>query len=133
MRRKWLPAVAVFAVAGGLIVWREWRRPGTAPASARVSQAAVQVVLFADLSEVDEVEGCGAIIRGVREAAGRGVVTQEVDSTAPSSLVARYRLVMAPTVLFVDGAGHELARHEGEGPDTVRSIQAGLASLAPAR
>jgi len=36
-------------------------------------------------------------------------------------------------VVFLDGAGRETGRHEGESPDTVRAIQSRLASVAPAR
>jgi len=77
MKHRWLAALLVFASAGALIVWREWHRPSAAAETPRV-------VLFADLGEADEDEGCGAIIRGVREAAARGVAVQEIDARRSS-------------------------------------------------
>lgn len=125
---KWPAAALVFAVAAGLIVWREMRKPAAA-ASPAPSQA--RLVLYADLSEVDETEGCGAIIRGVREAARLGVATEEIDARAPSDRLARYKLLVAPSVLFLDDTGHELKRYQGETPDTVREILARIRSLLP--
>jgi hypothetical protein len=41
-------------------------------------------------------------------------------------------VTVAPTVLFLDPDGRELARHEGEGPETVAAIRSGLDALAQA-
>lgn len=135
MRPKWLAAALVFAVAAGIVVWRESRRPAV-PASVPASPATgstPRVVLYADLSEVDEAEGCGAIIRGVRDARGRGVAAEEIDTRERSDAPARYRLLLAPTVLVLDGSGREQRRFEGESPETVRAIQAELRRLAATR
>jgi hypothetical protein len=118
MKRKWAGAVLVFGAATGLIIWRElWHSPAASPAP-----AGARVVLYADLGEVDETEGCGAIIRGVREAARLGGATEEIDARKPSDRLARYKLLVAPSVLFLDEAGREVKRYEGEAPDTVRAL-----------
>jgi hypothetical protein len=127
MRGRWLAAIAVFALAAGLVLWREWsrpQRPSIAPAHPRI-------VLFADLSEVDEAEGCGAIIRGVRGAAS--IMTEEIDARTASNRPAHYRLLVPPTVLFLDVVGNELTRYEGESAATVGQIQAEIDRLVGAR
>ena len=126
MSRSSGAAIAVLSLAAGVILWRESHRPPPSPP--QPAPSGVQVVLYADLSEVDEAEGCGAIIRGVRAAAKRGASTLEVDARNPSEQVARYRLMLAPTVLFLDHSGREVARFEGEGPETVRGVLARLGS-----
>lgn len=127
MKRKWVGAVLVFGSATGLIIWRElWRGPAVSPAP-----AGARVVLYADLGEVDETEGCGAIIRGVREAARLGVATEEIDARNSSDRLARYKLLVAPSVLFLDKAGREVKRYEGETPATVRAILERIQNLPP--
>ena len=117
----------VFGAATGLIIWRELgRSPAASP-----PPAGARLVLYADLSEVDEAEGCGAIIREVREAARRGVTTEEIDARKPSDRLARYKLLVAPSVIFLDEAGREVKRYEGEAPDTVRSILERIRNLLP--
>lgn len=123
---KRLAAILVIAVSLGLVLWRESRRSAWVDVAALTAQP--RVVLFADLAEVDEKEGCGAIIRGVRGAARRGTATLEIDARQPSDQLARYRLLVAPTVLLFDGAGREVARFEGEAPETVRAIALRLGS-----
>lgn len=88
-------------------------------------------MLFIDLSESTEVKGCGEIIGAVRQAARRGVPTEEVDVRDPGDRAKKYRLLVAPTVLIVDAGGHEQGRFEGESPETVRAIQAALSHLTP--
>jgi len=121
VKRKQLAAAAILALAAGIVLWRESGRPSPEPVAAKP-----EVVLFADLSEVDELGGCGSIIRAVRAAAKRGLATQEIDARDPSDLVARYRLLVAPTVVFLDGSGQETARFEGEAPEIVRAVLARL-------
>lgn len=105
----------------------------SAAGAARVVAGAARVVLFADLSEVDEAEGCGAIIRGVRDARRRGLATEEIDARNGSDAATPHRLLLAPTLIVLDGAGRELKRFEGESPQTIRAIQAELERLAAAR
>ena len=133
MRRPWLRALLIFAVAGGLIGWREWRRPRSAAPASPPSVTSPRVVLYADLSEVDEPEGCGAMIRGVREAARRDVAIEEIDARTSSSPPARYRLLVAPTVLILDASGREAKRYEGESRETVSALRAELEKLAASR
>lgn len=135
MRFRWLAPVMVFSAAAGIIVWRESRRPSIPSPAAKSSPVAgaPRVVLFADLSEVDEAEGCGAIIRVVREARRRGLAAEEIDARSGADASARYRILVAPTVVVLDAAGRELRRFEGESPQTVRAIQTELERLATAR
>ena len=124
----------VFSLAGGLIAWREWHRP-LAPSVTRLpppSAAAVRVVLFADLSEADEAGGCGAIIESVREAAKRGIATEEIDARSTPQ-AAHYRLLVAPAVLLLDTGGREVRRFEGESATTVRAIVKEMKALEPPR
>ena len=130
MTPKWPAAVFVFAAASGLIVWREARK-STPPVSP--VPVGARLVLYADLSEIDEAEGCGAIIRGVREAVRRGVATEEIDARRSSDRLARYKLLVAPSVLLLDEAGREVKRYEGESPDTVRAILERVRNLPPRR
>jgi sugar/nucleoside kinase (ribokinase family) len=132
MKLKLTGALAVLVLAGGIVAWREAHRnratePEPSPAGA------TRVVLFVDLSEVGEEEGCGAIIRAVRDARKRGVATEEVDTRDPGDRAKRYRLLVAPAVVVLDGSGRELKRLEGESSDTVRAIRAELDRLAPGR
>lgn len=128
-RANWILAGAVIAAAISVVVWREMR---PAPKEAN-EQSLPQVVMFVDLSEVNEVDGCGAIIRSVRQAASRGVRTLEVDARSPGNQAARFRLLTAPVVVFLNDRGIELARLEGESAQTIRQIQARLDAIAPAR
>lgn len=132
MKVKLVGALVVLAFAAGVVAWREAHRTRaeTSPASPR---GATRVVLFVDLSEVGEEEGCGAIIRAVREAALRGIAIEEVDARDPGDRAKRYRLLVAPAVVVLDRSGRETKRLEGESPDTVRAIRAELARLAPGR
>lgn len=123
---KLMVSIAVVALGVGIVVWRESQRP---PAPTEPSRDLPQVVLFVDLSEEDEEQGCGALIRAVRAAAARGVRTEEVDPRDAGDRAARYRLLSAPTVLTLDLAGNEVRRFEGESPETVRGVQEHLAQL----
>ncbi len=132
MKPTWIGAAFVLVLAGGVVAWREAHRTRVdvipdAPAGV------TRVVLFVDLSETGEEEGCGAIIRAVREAARRGIATEEVDTREPGDRAKRYRLLAAPAVVVLDGRGREIKRLEGESPDTVWAIRAELDGLAPGR
>lgn len=122
-------AFLVVAAAAAVVAWREVARPN-APDSTAAS-AKPRVVLFADLSEEDEEAGCGAIIRAVREAATRGVVTKEIDARAPGDGAKKYRLLVAPAIIIFDTDGREQRRFEGETPDTVKAIGAELERVFP--
>lgn len=135
MKRS-LWSVLVLSLAIGLIGWREWNRPpatAATPSPSATPAKKAQVVLFINLGEVDEAEGCGEIIRSARDAAKRGVALEEIDTRNESPAPERYRLVVAPTVLILDAAGAEVKRFEGESPKTVREIRSSLDKLSPSR
>ncbi len=81
---------------------------------------------MADLSEAEEKCACGEIIRAVRAAQHKGVTTQEFSPDSKSELLKRYRILTAPTVLFLDAKGKEIARYEGEDEKTVEAIRSQL-------
>lgn len=125
---RWTIALSVLLGAVTVIAWRETQR-GQTPTQAQTLSP--QVVMFVDLSEEDEEEGCGAIIRAVRAASARGVGTVEVDARNPEQLAERYRLLSAPSVVFFDQRGLETTRLEGESPATIKQIRERLEGLEP--
>jgi hypothetical protein len=140
--KRWVGALAVVAIAVSIVVLNP-RRPGTPSpdpsgstaqenpgASARAS---LSLLLIADLAEAGESCGCGEIIRMVRGAAGHGLAVREVAPGAEPDLEKRYRVTVAPTLLWLDSAGREVLRHEGESPAVVDSICADLGRLTAAQ
>ena len=128
-KRGLVAAAGVLALAAGIVAWREADRPYAPGTYSATSKA--QVVLFVDMSEEAEADGCGAIIRAVRAAAKRGVVTEEVDTRVPGDRAKAYRLLIAPAVVVLDGSGRELRRFEGEGRETIEEIRAALERVVP--
>ncbi len=90
-----------------------------------------QVVLVADLSEAEEKCACGEIIRAVRAAQKKGIATQELTPDSKSEVLRQYRVLTAPTVLFLDADGKDIARYEGADENTVADIKAHLDRLIP--
>ena len=133
--KRWLGVGAVVVIALGIVVFRSGqsvspaRTAKSSPSAAPATQPGPSVLLVADLGEAEESCGCGEIIRLVRHAEKHGVRIREVAPGAALELERQYRVTVAPTVLFLDGAGHEVARHEGESPAVVDSIRAGLDRL----
>ena len=125
---KWTISLAVLLGAVALIAWRETQRT---PRTSLAEDRSPRVVMFVDLSEEDEEDGCGAIIRAVRAAALRGVPTAEIDARSPGEQAKRYRLLVAPAVVFFDERGVETARLHGEAPDTIKQIRTTLEGLEP--
>ena len=141
MKRGWIAAIVVAVAAAAIIFYKETRgRPSSGPVSGvapRASSsggaervAAGSVLLVADPDEAGNACGCGQIIRLVRSAGARGVAVREVAPGSNVSLEREYRVTVAPTVLFLDSAGHVVARHEGEAPETIDAIRSGLDQLA---
>jgi len=98
-----------------------------------VAAPATNVLLVANLGEADEPCVCGKMIRSVRAAASHGVKVREVDmrNEAEEAKVARgYRILVAPTVLFLDDTGKEVSRFEGESKETFDGVQATLDGIA---
>ena len=140
--KRWLGVLAVGAIAVSIVVLNP-RRPGTPSpdpsrsaaqgspgASAHASPA---LLLIADPAEADESCGCGEIIRMVRGVAGHGMAVREVAPGAEPDLERKYRVTVSPTVLWLDNAGREVLRHEGESPAVVDSIRADLGRLTAAQ
>ena len=139
--RGWIAAIVVAVAAAAIIFYKETRnRPSAGPvssvapvasASGGAERAAVgSVVLVADPGEAGDACGCGQIIRLVRDAGARGVAVREVAPGSNVSLEREYGVTVAPTVLFLDSTGNVVARHEGEEPETIEAIRAGLDRLA---
>lgn len=126
----WAASIAVLLGALAVVAWREAQR---APVPVEAESRTPQVVMFVDLSEENEEEGCGAIIHAVRAAAARGVLTTEVDTRSSGDQARRYRLLIAPAVVFYDERGIETARLEGEAPDTIKQLRTRLERLAARR
>ena len=133
MNRNWLGAVTLAVAAAGIITYKELNRaPAVAHAdpTKQPTPAKASVLLFADLREANEACGCGEIIRLVRGAAKRGVKTQEVPPKKESGpLFEKYKVMVTPTVLFVDESGATVARFEGESKSTIDKIRAQLDKL----
>lgn len=139
MKRTWTGVVVLALLVGGVLLAKSMKsQPAPGPAAggsgtATASQAQPQVILFADPGEAEESCGCGEIFRVVRAANTRGVRTREVDPERERDVVRQYRVTVEPTVIFVDGAGREVGRREGESGDTIAAIRGELDRLAGAR
>lgn len=89
-----------------------------------------RILLVAKLSEADETgDSCAQIIHLVRAARERGIAVQELDSGSKSPLLARYHVMIIPTVLIFDRSGKEDLRLEGEGWEVVKKLRAALKQL----
>lgn len=140
--------IAIVVVAVAAIVVPKYRnRPAAAtvpattlaeaPAAASAATAAApatarsSVLLFADLREADEEKDrCGIIIRSVRATRQHGVNVTEYDSGASPDVRKQHRVVVEPTVIVLDAAGREVARHEGEDDATMQAIRDEMARLS---
>ena len=124
MIAKRIAGIIVLLAAAGLIFWRTTRTPASNPHGSVQRQAARRptLVLFADLSEADEIPGCGEIIKAVRDAATRGIPIRELDANHDAKKASEYKLLVAPSVLILDTAGKEIGRFEGESRDTITSL-----------
>lgn len=105
-----------------------------APVTAgRATVTATNVLLFANLREADEACVCGDVIRAVRAAAARGVKTREVDTfnrDEAAKVSQKYRVIVSPTVLFLDDKGKEVSRLQGESQKILADVKAALNKLA---
>ncbi len=128
MKPRHFAVIAIFAAAGVIIGYKHFRN--TAAQSTLNAASTPRVVLVADLSEAEEKCVCGEIIRAVRAAQQKGVVTQEFTADSSSEVLKQYRILTAPTVLFLDAKGKEIARYEGEDKKTVEEIRSQLKRMA---
>ncbi len=130
--KRWLGVGAVAVIALAILLLRGSQSgPSrhTPRTEVQVVGKARSVLLVADLGEAEEACGCGEIIRMVRHAEMHGIHVREVAPGTEPDLERHYRIAVAPTVLFLDKSGRELARHEGESPAVVDSIRSGLERL----
>ncbi len=126
MKTNWLGLGAVALAASAIIAYKAQVVPQAQ--AANVPQP--RVVLLAEPSEADSAgDSCAEIIHLVRAARDRGIAVQELAPDSKSDLLARYHLLVVPTVLILDQNGREVSRHEGEGRDTVKAIRASLEQL----
>lgn len=122
--------VAVMLGVAAIIVYKRAPVQTVAPSTTSASaDSKASVVLVANLQEADEKCACGDIIRAVRAAQKKGIQTQEFNPDSKSELLKRYRILTAPTVLFLDAHGKEIARYEGEDENTVEAIRSHLKRL----
>ena len=131
MKARWIGIVSVVAVLAAVLVYKEVTKAPAVPAAAESTSSAQSstVLLFADPREAGESCGCGEIFRLVRDAGTRGVLVQEIAPDSGDERIQRHRVVVSPTVIVLDADENETARHEGEGPETIAAIRAGLDEL----
>lgn len=132
MKKNWLAVTAVMVIAVAIVAYKQWMQmpltvPGTVRGSAK-DRSGVSLLLIADPRQASELDGCGVIVRMVRAAAARGVPVREISPDAEPSLIARYHIVVLPSVLLLDN-GRTRKVYEGESPETVKSIRAELMAL----
>ncbi len=126
---KRVALVAVILAVAAVIGYKQLR---TLPSQSVVQGGSgPKVVLVADLSEAEEKCACGEIIRAVRAAQKKGIEIQELTPDSKSEVLTRYRVLTAPTVLFLDADGNDIARYEGEDEKTVAEIKSHRDQLIP--
>lgn len=125
MKTKAIGLLVILAAVGGVVAYKVATKSDDRAAASPAIAGSPRVLLFADLSEADEDCGCGKIIRAVRDVAAKGVATRENDD----ALGRMYKVTTNPTVVILDGQGHEQARYEGESKDTIAKLSADLDML----
>lgn len=126
MKIQWIGLGVVALAASAIIAYKTQVLPQAQAANA----AQPRVVLLAELSEADNTgDSCAEIIHLVRAARDRGIAVQELSPDSKSDLLARYHLLIVPTVLILDRNGQEASRYEGEGRDALKAVRAGLEQL----
>ena len=91
------------------------------------------IVMAVNLGEEDEEGGCGDVIHAVRAAAKKNLRTREIDTRNEADMEAaskKYRIVVQPTVILLDGADREVRRYEGESKETIAALKADLDLMA---
>ncbi len=128
MKVNWIGLMAVLGIGAAIVAYKV-QQPPVAPAASE-AEALPRVLLVADLSEADRPgDACAEIIHQVRTAHARGIAVQELEPGSHSALLTRYHVLTSPTVLILDSQGQVVSRFEGEGAETVRGVQTGLAQL----
>ncbi len=126
MKPRTLALIAVIGTALAIVAFKQTRPlPATSASKSGLGQNG-SVLLVANLSEADEKCSCGEIIRAIRAAQKNGILAQEFNPDSKSEVLKRYRILTAPTVLFLDASGNEVSRYEGEDRGTVEAIRSHL-------
>lgn len=126
MKTKWIGLGVVVLIAGAIIGYKAYLSPDAQAALAPTPR----VLLVGVLSEANIAgDSCAGIIHLVRAVRDRGIAVQELDAGSNSELLARYHVLIIPTVLIFDRSGKETARYEGEGWETVKALRAELDQL----
>lgn len=133
MKNSWGGILVVIALVGGVLAAKALSPRNASDPMIGVANERPQVLLFANPKEADASCGCGEIFRAVREVSTKGVRTREVDPGRELDLVRQYRVTVEPTVIFVDQAGRELGRREGEAGDTLTQVRGDLDRLVEVR
>lgn len=131
VKAKWIGIAAVVAIAVGIVAFKSSNRPDTAQVGSAAAPApgGSSIVLVADLGEANDPCVCGKIIRSVRSAGTKSVPVKEIDPEKSPELASRYKALVSPVVIILDGNGKEVRRYEGESSDTFASIQSALDHL----
>lgn len=107
-------------------------KPTPSAGSAAPNAANTTVLLYANMGEDHDECVCGQMIRAVRAAAGKGVKVREVDTRDKNKQAAvskKYKIMVAPAVLFLDAKGKVTRRFEGESSDTMKALDSALGRL----
>lgn len=127
MKVKYFGLAAVVLIAAAIIGYKTQL---SAKEQVAGSSTTPRVLLVANLSEANESgDSCAEIIHLVRAARDRGIAVQELDAGSKSKLLARYHVLIIPTVLILDRKGKQVVRYEGEGRNVVKNLRAELAGL----
>ena len=133
LRRQILAVVFACVIAGGCKSRSAETGATTTQGSTSVNANPTTVLMAVNLGEEDEEGGCGDVIHAVRAAARRGMPTREVDTRNEADMAAaskKYRIVVQPTVVMLDGSDHEVRRYEGETKEVIASLKADLERTA---
>jgi hypothetical protein len=128
MKVKWMGIFAVLVIGMGIVFVKT--RPSSQNNSSFESSSP-QVVLVATPAEAASRTRCGDIVRLVRAASQRGVKVKELTPDSSSDLLARYKVLRTPTVLFLAQDGQLRARFEGESPETLAALQSEMQRTTP--
>ncbi len=125
MKTKLIGLLVISMAVAGVLAYKFATHSKEQTAAAPAAANGTRVLLYADLSEADEDCGCGQIIRAVRDASAHGVVTRENDDELGRS----FKVTTNPTVVILDGHGHEETRYVGESKATIAQLREHLAKL----
>jgi hypothetical protein len=129
MKAKWLGILAVLAIVLAILVVKI--KSSSQNNSSSSSSSFPQIVLVATPAEAASRTRCGDIVRLVRAASQHGVNVEELTPASKSGLLARYKVLRTPTVLFLGQDGQVRSRFEGESPETLAALQSEMQRTTP--